>query len=161
MSDRQSGWRWCHKCQGLFFADNPSQGVCPADANPHDASQSGQYDMIFGETVAPTPAGPNTFADFGQQGDWRWCSKCQGLFFGGHNTQGVCPADHAQHSAAGSGHYAVALGGPQQGWRWCHKCEGLFFAENPSKGVCPSDNQSHDASQSGVYGVGFSPEPTH
>jgi hypothetical protein len=92
MSNVQPDWRWCHKCQGLFFAGNPSKGVCPADANAHDASQSGKYDVIFGETVAPRPAGPDTFGDLGQQGDWRWCSNCQGLFFAGHNTHGVCPA---------------------------------------------------------------------
>jgi len=159
MSDNQSGWRWCRKCQGLFFAGNPSQGVCPADAAAHDASQSGKYDVIFGETVAATPAGPGTFADFGQQGDWRWCSKCQGLFFAGHATHGTCPADHMQHTSAGSGHYAVKRGGPQQGWSWCHKCEGLFFAGNASKGVCPKDNQPHDTAGSGVYGVGFTPVP--
>jgi hypothetical protein len=25
----QPGWRWYHKCQVLFFALNPTQGVCP------------------------------------------------------------------------------------------------------------------------------------
>lgn len=160
-NDVQFGWRWCHKCQGLFFADNPSKGVCPADSQPHDASQSGKYVMNFGEDVAGTPAGPDTFANFGQQGGWRWCSKCQGLFFAGHNIHGVCPADQLPHITIGSGHYAVTRGGPQQGWRWCHKCEGLFFAANPSHGVCPADSQTHDPSQSGVYGVGFELEPLH
>ena len=38
----QEGWRWCHKCEGLFFAGHPSQGRCPAGGS-HDASQSGHY----------------------------------------------------------------------------------------------------------------------
>ena len=38
----QEGWRWCHKCEGLFFAGHPSQGRCPAGGS-HDASQSGRW----------------------------------------------------------------------------------------------------------------------
>ena len=38
----QNGWRWCYKCQGFFFAGNPSQGVCPVGGS-HDASQSANY----------------------------------------------------------------------------------------------------------------------
>jgi hypothetical protein len=158
----QFGWRWCHNCQGMFFNDNPTQGVCPADSGggPHDATGSGKYEMIFGEDIAPTPAGPNTFGDFGQQGGWRWCGNCQGLFFAGHGTLGVCPLHQRPHITLGSGNYAVTRGGPQEGWRWCHKCEGLFFAGDPSRqGVCPKDYGPHDASQSGVYGVNFESEP--
>jgi hypothetical protein len=158
MSD-QAGWRWCDKCQGMFFNDNPSKGVCPADGNAHDASHSGRYMMIRGETEAPEPSGPETFGNVGQQGDWRWCSKCQGLFFAGHSVHGVCPADRQQHSTAGSGHYAMSNGGNQHNWRWCHKCEGLFFDGNASKGVCPRDLQAHDGSESRNYGMFFETEP--
>lgn len=48
----QNGWRWCHKCQGFFFAGNPSQGVCPA-GDSHDASQSGHYAALSGEGILP------------------------------------------------------------------------------------------------------------
>jgi hypothetical protein len=54
----QNGWRWCHKCQGFFFAGNPSQGVCPADHQAHDASQSGHYAAVVGD--APPLEGVST-----------------------------------------------------------------------------------------------------
>jgi len=44
---QQGNWRWCHKCQGMFFNGNPSHGVCPTDGQPHDGSQSGHYAAIF------------------------------------------------------------------------------------------------------------------
>ncbi|MBM3946462.1 MAG: hypothetical protein FJ315_03555 [SAR202 cluster bacterium] len=41
-----------------------------------------------------------------QQGDWRWCNKCQGLFFAGNPSQGVCKAG-GTHSRSGSADYAA------------------------------------------------------
>jgi hypothetical protein len=49
----QNGWRWCHKCQGFFFAGNPSQGACPADHQAHDASQSAHYAAVVGDGILP------------------------------------------------------------------------------------------------------------
>src|SRR5947209_2807211 len=46
----QSGWRWCHKCQGLSFAGNPDQGACPAGGK-HDHAGSGAYAMQFDPTM--------------------------------------------------------------------------------------------------------------
>lgn len=40
------------------------------------------------------------------QADWRWCKKCEGLFFAGHATSGVCPAGGA-HTQEGSGKYEL------------------------------------------------------
>jgi hypothetical protein len=145
----QPGWRWCHKCQGMFFGGNPSKGICPADHLAHSASQSGHYAALLGDE-AP-----------GQQGNWRWCHKCQGMFFNGNPSKGICPADHLAHSASQSGHYAAVFGddstGQQANWRWCHKCQGMFFNGNPSNGKCPVDGKAHDASQSGHYTAIFTP----
>jgi hypothetical protein len=97
VSTTQAGWRYCHKCKGMFFGGKPSApggtGVCPADHKPHDPSASGRYAMLLGED------GP------GQQGAWKWCRKFQGLFFGGNASKGVCPADGAAHDGSASGHY--------------------------------------------------------
>jgi hypothetical protein len=143
----QPGWRWCRRCQGMFFGDNPSHGVCPANHQPHDGSQSGRYASLFGEDAA------------GQQGNWRWCHKCQGMFFNGNPSKGVCPADNHAHDGSQSGHYAALFGeggaGQQENWRWCRKCQGMFFNGNVSKGVCPADGHAHDASQSGHYAAIF------
>jgi hypothetical protein len=51
--DFQGSWRWCHKCQGAFFAGHPTQGVCPADKKAHDESQSGAYVTRLNAESAP------------------------------------------------------------------------------------------------------------
>jgi len=40
----QSNWRWCNKCQGLFFGGNPNP-KCPA-GGAHDKTGSGNYSLI-------------------------------------------------------------------------------------------------------------------
>ena len=40
-----------------------------------------------------------------RQSNWRWCSKCQGLHFGG-NPPGPCPAG-GKHIKTGSGNYTL------------------------------------------------------
>jgi hypothetical protein len=42
----QLNWRWCNKCQGLFFAGNPSKGVCPKDGKEHSSDGSGNYNLL-------------------------------------------------------------------------------------------------------------------
>ncbi len=144
----QSGWRWCHKCQGLFFSLNNDQGACPSGGH-HDSSGSGAYAMAFGN------AGP------GMQTGWRWCHKCQGLFFSLNSDQGACPTG-GRHDNSGSGAYLMTFGdggpGMQPGWRWCKKCQGLFFSRNSDQGACPAGDR-HDASSSGAYEMRFDANP--
>src|SRR5258707_25922 len=91
------------------------------------------------------------------QNDWRWCHKCQGLYFAGNPSQGVCPADGQAHENQGSGNYKLtqdnAVPDWQENWRWCHKCQGLHFAGNPSQGICPADGQAHEMQGSGNYSL--------
>lgn len=138
---RQSGWRWCKKCQAMFFGEfTGSNGRCPAGAG-HDKSASGNYSIVI-----------NSPDDPGQH-LWRWCNKCQGLFFGGHGA-GKCPAG-AGHDSNGSGDYSlmqnVGAAGGQNNWRWCNKCQALFFAGH-GKGVCAAGG-GHDLTGSGDYTV--------
>jgi hypothetical protein len=86
-------WRWCHKCQSLYFAGNPTQGVCKAGGT-HDHTGSGDYKLIFNAWGSPA------------QHNWRWCHKCQGLYFTGNPTQGVCPSG-GSHDHTGSGDYSL------------------------------------------------------
>jgi hypothetical protein len=52
--------------------------------------------------LAAAPASP---AQASQNG-WRWCRQCQGLWFAGNRTGGVCPVlGAAGHNLAGSGVY--------------------------------------------------------
>jgi hypothetical protein len=151
--DFQTDWKWCLRCQGLFFSGNPSQGVCPADGRSHDSSQSGKYLVHFGETKQGSADGRR--ATCGQQGDWRWCHKCQGAFFAGNASQGICPVDRRAHDASQSGHYGMIwddgvnfVGQPD--WRRCRKCEGFFFSGNLTQGSCPAGG-THDGTNSGKY----------
>jgi hypothetical protein len=148
----QSEWRWCHKCQGLFYANGlTNAGACPADGQPHENLNSGNYAPSQAPIGLPDP----------NQDDWRWCHKCQGMFFAsGRARAGVCPFDRQAHENSGSADYVlmhdlndfVATNRGQDQWRWCHKCQGLFYSNaQPLAGVCPADNRQHDASQSANY----------
>lgn len=135
----QGDWRWCRKCQGLFFGGNPGP-VCPT-GGAHERTASGDYSLVVN---SPWVAG---------QSNWRWCHKCQGLFFGG-NQASVCPAGGA-HDSGGSGNYTLLNNIPQasgqHGWSWCHKCQGLFFSGNPGP-VCPAGG-GHERTGSGDYSL--------
>lgn len=87
------------------------------------------------------------------QNHWAWCQKCQGLFFLGNPSNGVCPRG-GEHNAARSGHYVAyeerdARGNAQPGWRWCRKCQGMVFSGNGA-GRCPAGS-GHDTTGSGQY----------
>jgi hypothetical protein len=137
----QSNWRWCHKCQGLFFGGNANP-KCPA-GGAHEKIGSGNYSLAH-----------NLPATAGWQSNWRWCHKCQGLFFGG-NPNPKCPAGGA-HENVGSGNYSLihnagVAAGQQSNWRWCSKCQGLFFGGNPNP-VCPAGG-AHTNVGSGNYSL--------
>lgn len=145
----QADWRWCHKCQGLFFASGQiSAGKCPTGLQ-HEKGISGNYSLPHQSTV------PNT------QSDWRWCYKCQGLFFAaGQSSAGVCPLN-GKHERGFSGDYSLPhqtnVPNAQSDWRWCHKCYGLFFASRQgSAGNCPAGG-SHDRGSSGDYSLPHKP----
>ncbi len=131
----QRNWRWCSKCQGLWFGGN-SAGRCPAGGG-HTKVGSGNYSLVHQATTAPG------------QSNWRWCSKCQGLWFGG-NPAGKCPASGV-HTKAKSGNYTLAhqSGAGQANWRWCSKCQGLTFGGHPA-GPCPAGGL-HTKAGSGDY----------
>jgi hypothetical protein len=138
----QDNWRWCSKCEGLWFAGHATHGVCPADGKAHILDGSGNYVLL--SSTDPTASG---------QGNWRWCYKCEGLWYAGHATHGVCPADTDEHSLRGSGDYELSfnLANGQDNWRWCHKCEALWFAGHATHGVCPADGAEHSRKGSGDY----------
>ena len=43
---------------------------------------------------------------FAGQGEWRWCSKCQGLWYAANGTDGRCPAGNG-HFLNGSLNYQL------------------------------------------------------
>lgn len=144
-TESQAGWRWCKKCEGLWFSvgGDERKGKCPAGEN-HDTADSGSYVVIQNDENVP-----------GQQG-WRWCKKCEGLWFagGGDERKGKCPAGK-HHDATDSGNYVLVLNDEnaqgQNEWRWCKKCEGLWFAGGEKReGKCPGGDV-HSKDDSGNY----------
>lgn len=148
----QLGWRNCRACSGTFFAFNETKGLCPAraDGGPHDDTGSPWLGVHYGASSASS-----------MQGGWRWCEKCQGMFFGRDNKDaGVCPAGGA-HRLGRSGYYSLGhtsqSAAPTAGWRWCSRCEGLFYTDGASLGRCPAQG-THDPSTSGRYTLELDPE---
>ncbi|HEV2756785.1 MAG TPA: M36 family metallopeptidase [Actinomycetota bacterium] len=138
----QDGWRWCNKCQGMFYGPNINASDCPA-GGAHAATGSGNYDIVVNWPAAP-----------GQSG-WRWCNKCQGMFYGPNINASDCPAG-GPHASVGSGDYKLVFNAAgssgQYGWRWCYKCQGLFFGPNINTSDCPAGG-AHGSSGSGNYSL--------
>ena len=98
----------------------------------------GQHTVIGSDS--PT-AGVVELNYYGDQVNWAWCRKCQGLAFAGNILPGACPAG-ASHDHSGSGNYVIAFTAAaapagQADWRWCRKCQGLAFARKPVAGPVP------------------------
>jgi hypothetical protein len=128
----QSTWRFCHKCNALFFDGFPTKGVCSAGGS-HEAAG---LDFVLQHGTG----GPG-------QADWRFCRKCNAMFFAGFPQQGICSAG-GSHEAAGF-NFVINhdVDGPGQNlWRFCRKCNAMFFDGFPAKGVCPAPSpSSHEA----------------
>jgi hypothetical protein len=78
-------------------------GRCPAGIQ-HDASESGNYRMFFG-------GGSQT--NLSLDGGWRWCRKCEGMFFRDVGVFGTCPVGGLRHDPRESGLYSPLLPGPK------------------------------------------------
>jgi hypothetical protein len=122
----ESNWRWCEKCQGLWFGGNGA-APCPGGGK-HIKTESDNYSLVHGTKEARG------------ESNWRWCSKCQGLWFAG-NAVGACPAG-GDHIQVGSEDYTIATdvtGGGQPGWRRCSKCQGMWYGlVDKEVGRCPA-----------------------
>jgi len=89
----QSNWRWCHKCETLGYAAQPTVGAC-AGGGRHNHLGSGNYVLAMNVAI---PHG---------QRNWRWCRKCQVLSYAGEPTPGRCAAG-GNHDHSGSADYSI------------------------------------------------------
>ncbi|MFD8577741.1 hypothetical protein ACFV1H_20730 [Streptomyces virginiae] len=86
---------------------------------------------LVGAAVATgAAAAPAAAAVRANQTNWRFCTKCYGMFFRGYPTDGACPAG-AGHDAQGYD-FNLPYNVPetptaQHNWRFCTKCYGMFF----------------------------------
>jgi hypothetical protein len=146
---RQSGWRWCNKCQGLFHDGAVAASRCP-DAGTHEPperSASPNYSLF-----ANLPLDP------GRQSEWRWCSNCHGLFYGGNVAASSCPVGgtHSPPGQSRSWNYSLPANlpldpGRQSEWRWCNKCQGLFHGPAAVTSRCPAGGTHAPPEQSGSW----------
>lgn len=98
-STLQADWYWCQKCQGIWWHGNPSAAShCPAGGQ-HDHTSSYDYDLLHSIPLTT-----------GQQNNWRWCNKCQGVFYAANSTlgPGPCP-DGGTHNDGGSWDYHLLI----------------------------------------------------
>ncbi|MBL1105335.1 CAP domain-containing protein [Streptomyces sp. 5-8] len=123
----QADWRYCGKCQGMFFDGYPLKGACPRPVG-HKAVG---YNFVLPHDVAGTPTAQNA---------WRYCVKCHGMFYDGYAQKGACPGGGG-HQAAGYDfvlpHDVAGTPTAQNAWRYCVKCHGMFYDGYAQKGTCP------------------------
>jgi M6 family metalloprotease-like protein len=109
--------------------------------------QDGSHEAL---TIPRVDAGP-----LPAQGQWRFCSKCNGLHYITSDTSpsyGPCPQG-GMHVGGTTPYQVVVNNGNapgQHGWRLCSKCQGMFFGPNQSGSQCPAGG-THDGSSSGDY----------
>jgi hypothetical protein len=146
----QWDWRWCRNCHGLFYGPQQSKSVCPIGGAhmmhglPEDTLS---YGLLFNQ-----PASPKL------QTEWRYCDKCQGLFYGPGQPNSVCPTGGRHAAPSNSYNYGLPLligtryPGLQEGWYYCSKCQGLFSILTPSS-RCPAGHEhtALDPSPAGTY----------
>jgi hypothetical protein len=124
---QQNKWHKCVKCFALFYDGYRTKGRCPAKG-AHSAGESSDGDGYHLTYNSPGPGQP----------EWRYCNKCQSLFYNGYPQKGVC--------AAGGGHVAAgynftlrydAKADGDKNFRYCNKCEVLYFEDFSKKtGLC-------------------------
>jgi len=154
----QHGWKRCTKCQGLFFGSN--NGKCPNDNKTHTEASGENYSLIYEPYSDQAQKIPS------HQPHWRWCKKCQSLFYFPKNMEekagkppivvfdhGKC-SEGGMHSREGSSIYHLKILPStltQSQWRWCNKCEALHRVTGSTTGSC-YDGRNHRAAGS-VYFV--------
>lgn len=140
-------WKWCSKCQALANVGGSSLGPCPAGGD-HDHSGSGYYTPLH---LSPSNGSGGFYVG---QPSWKWCNKCQCMFYAGGAKMGLCQAGGA-HDPTGSNDYTLVYDASytsgQDNWRWCSKCQELAYA-GISNGKCPAGG-THDFGSSYDYKV--------
>jgi hypothetical protein len=150
-SSSQPNWAFCENCNGMWYTGNETSGVCPYFFEGHIKSPSYNYSIYN-----------NLGGGTGSQGNWRWCTLCQGVFYTGHSN-GYCPGNNKGQSGhrEGSGSFDYFLfynqpivSNPQSYWRWCGYCQGLY-QQGPNgtqNGNCPMYESPLATANGNVYG---------
>jgi hypothetical protein len=131
---QQDQWRFCRKCNAMFFDGFPGKGRCAADGLGHEA-QGFMFTLPH-----DVPQAANA------QSAWRFCHKCNEMFFDGFPSKGHCKGGGG-HEAQGFmfvlPHDVHATSTSQAAWRFCDRCNAMFFDGFPGKGACPAGGPHH------------------
>jgi uncharacterized protein with PIN domain len=135
----QQSWRFCAQCRAIYFDGFANKGVCAAGSvHTLFAHSAAGFNFVLPHDVPETPTTQQAF---------RFCSKCEVLFWDGSADKGVCAAG-AGHAAAGFNfvlpHEVPEPSTAQQDWRFCVKCEAMYWDGSPNKGVCAATG-THEA----------------
>jgi hypothetical protein len=160
----QTWWWWCTRCDGLFFGAGSNEGICWGvwpNLGPHESAGDTPFRIPYGNPSYP-----------GLQVGWRWCVRCQLLFWGPEQASSACPAvsfqvggtPHGQTKVGPAPHvitnntvYDLWMGVPnrfwQDNWRWCNNCQGLFWGPKQAESACAANpGQRHSWGTTGEYG---------
>lgn len=140
----------------VIYDPNYPDKLCGLRRTGQVGSASGWKHDVSGETWA------GIFIDKGYkrqtptlicgEANWRWCVKCQALFWNGADG-GRCPAG-GTHSAGGVKNYVIAVneGTGEFGWAWCKDCQGMWLSTAMSVSTCPvRGNAGHSISSDNRY----------
>jgi hypothetical protein len=163
----QIGWGWCVYCSVMWWVKGQTHSACPSEYATDGLHWVGagnhNYELNTNRPGLNSQSNP--------QPGWRWCSNCQGLFWG--QSGSVCQGN--QLFDGGLGPHAFGSGtsydldwtapgpssgksNPQQYWSWCDDCHLLFYeGELPSGpvGVCP-EGSGHAPGSITVYSAWWS-----
>jgi len=136
----QSKWRFCIKCESLFFDSGDGKSNCPAPGGGLHLAAG--FNFVLPHDVPETPTA---------QANWRFCHRCESMFFNSGDGKSHCPAPGGgPHDAAGFNfvlpHDVFETPTAQANWRFCHRCESMFFNSGDGKSHCPAPGGGlHDA----------------
>jgi hypothetical protein len=150
--EAQKNWRFCHRCNVLFFDGGKNKGSCPAPTGgAHEAEAMG-FNFSLPLCCEETPT---------QQRKWRRCLRCQALFFDGFRKKGPCSAggDHAadrnNQYFLGHSHSVSGNKNLQPDWRFCDKCLVMFFTGPTAHDPSRSEQKGRCAAGGAHRAVGF------
>ena len=153
---------------GAFHAADPSKGGAMENFSTTQNGYSRRRMLLLSQTAlaAAMPLGLFGYispanAETGDQADWRFCNKCNGMFWNGTADKGRCPAGdgHIPQGFLFSLHFDSNKAGNkiQYDWRFCSKCRTMFWDGNPNKGRCAAGG-GHLA-QGLMFGLDFETPP--
>jgi hypothetical protein len=95
----QNAWRYCKWCTCMFYDGYPAKGVCPGHRPSRgmlSAIPPGSPVPVLGHVAEgydfflPHSAPASRGREDRAQWDWRFCHKCNSMFYDGYTPKGAC-----------------------------------------------------------------------